>query len=148
MTERGSLQASWQSIRPLITVVALLSACEVAVLVKKNCLFTEGASNTGGVEVWSGYEGVQSPPGLCSQQSRKAPSVIGGPTMKEHSTVFCCCCFFLQYIHVSLRNTSKLTGSCHNRQVGGDALFLGQRVDLYFRPLLTDENLNIVIIGN
>lgn len=31
ITERGSLQASWQSIRPLITTWALLFACEVAV---------------------------------------------------------------------------------------------------------------------
>lgn len=32
----------------------------------------------------------------------------------------------------------------------GDAIFggVGQGVDLYYRPLLTDKNLNIMIIGN
>lgn len=81
----------------------------------------EGASNTGGVEVRLGHKGVQSPLGLCSQQSRKASSVLGGPVMKEHSTVL-----FWQYVHVSLRNTSILTGGCPHRQVGGDELFWGQ----------------------
>lgn len=147
MTERGSLRASWQSIRPLITMVALLSACEVAVLVKKTaCLLKEQAT----LEGWKcGLDTkVSNHRQACARsKAGRLPLSLEAPPWKN-TPLFFVVVFFLQYIHVSLRNTSKLTGSCHNRQVGGDALFLGQRVDLYFRPLLTDENLNIVIIGN
>lgn len=65
MTERRSLQASWLSIRPLFTTWALLSACEadVAVWVKTACLLKEWATLEEWMEVWSGYEGVQSTSG-------------------------------------------------------------------------------------
>lgn len=47
MTEWGSLQAYWQSICPLITMVALLSVCEVAVLTKTAWLLEEQATLEG-----------------------------------------------------------------------------------------------------
>lgn len=67
MTERGSLQASWQSIRPLITMVALLSACEVAVLVKKTaCLLKQHWR--GGSVVWIRRCPITARPVLAAKQ--------------------------------------------------------------------------------
>lgn len=60
-TERRSLKSSWQSIRPVIIKGAPLSACEGSLLKEQATL--EGKK-------WGfGHKGVQSPLGLCSQQS-------------------------------------------------------------------------------
>lgn len=137
------------------TPVCLWSCC-----LSKHCLLAEGASNTGGVgEMWPGYEGDQSTSGhiiitfdLHPCARSKAVLLLLPPEAtpwKNTPLLF----FLLQHFHVSFRNTSKLTHSCHSRQttkrhVGGDAFSLGQGVDLYFRPLLRDKHLNIMIIGN
>lgn len=139
---------------PLITTWALPSACEVAVWVKTACLLKERATLEEWMDVWSAYEGVQSPSGhkitfdlhpCARSKAGLLPLPLEATPWKNTPLFFS---FFWQYIHASFRNTSKLTHSCHNRHVGGDAFFLGQGVDLYFRPLLRDTNLNIMIIGN
>lgn len=103
----GPYRPPGKSIRPLITMVALLSACEVAVWLKKNCLFTEGASNKCGLDM----KDVTFDLHPCARsKGRTAPAAPRGHTMKEHSTAFFCLfVFFWQYIHVSFRNTSELT---------------------------------------
>lgn len=109
--------------------------------------------------MWSGNEGVQYMSGHmitcdlhpCSQRGRTALVAPGGRTLKNKSLLFL---FFGGrggvgglYSNVSFRNTSTLACSCHNRHEGEAMLFfLGQGVGLYFRPLLRDENLNIMMI--
>lgn len=113
----GPYRPPGKSIRPLITMVALLSACEVAVWLKKNCLFTEGASNKCGLDM----KDVTFDLHPCARsKGRTAPAAPRGHTMKEHSTAFFCLFVFFGNIFTCPSETHPSWHvSCPDRHVGG-----------------------------
>ena len=88
----GPYRPPGKSIRPLITMVALLSACEVAVWLKKKLLVYWRSEQ----QVWSGYEGCDLwPPSLCSQQKAGLlPLPLEATPWKNTPLLFFVCLFF------------------------------------------------------
>lgn len=129
MTERRSLQASWQRICPQITMVALLSAREVAVLVffffKLLVYWWSKQHWRWGCVVWIRRCKITVRSVLTEKQE-----AIGGLTMKEHSTYFFVVVCLFGNIFMSPSEAHPLTGSCQNRR-GRGCFFGGQGVDIY-----------------